>query len=362
MCKKKLMTSILVTTMVMSSTLTAFAADTTGSTSGAGSSEGHLEKEVLSMILPTIPSGSTPFAYTMDPERLIQETGGKKYPEGSVFPEDKNTDTGVYFQTADKKYENKSNKLQAVNDGSCNVTLTVKVKATASAGGNDIALATSSTPAAADTPELYLGLAIGKDAAKVVSETEQTYTKTIAGSPTNFEVTVDENKQYAYKKKANATTWKAIELQMEGAVSKLPIAANTTAPTVDVTWSYAKAANDATVDTADQVDYSTAPADVAPSIAVADKTHTVAADTAVNIPVNLGSGNKKATAVTSVKWKESNKEMLNVNNMATYADGTVTITAASVNYLLRSDSNFPATMVITFNDTESTPIEVTLNK
>ena len=51
MCKKKLMTAILVTTMVMGSTLTAFAADAggdaaskSGGTSGSGTSEGHLEK------------------------------------------------------------------------------------------------------------------------------------------------------------------------------------------------------------------------------------------------------------------------------------------------------------------------------
>lgn len=300
MCKKKLMTAILVTTMVMGSTLTAFAADTdkSGGTSGSGTSEGHLEKVVESMILPTVPADSSPFAYTMDPERLIQETSGKKYPEGSVFPE-KDSDTGVYFQTGDKTYANKSNKLQAINDGSCDVTLTVKVKATASAGGKDITLATSSTPAATGTPELYLGLAVGKATPSVVSATEATITKTIAGTPGNFEVTVDENKDYVYQKKSDATTWKAIDISMEGSVSKLAIPDGTTAPTVDVTWEYAKAADGATVDTSDQVEYTEAPADRAPSIAVTaydyDRTATF------DIVTDFGAGDLAATSIKSVK-------------------------------------------------------------
>lgn len=256
---------VLTATMVLGSAFTVLAEDTpatSGSTSGAGTSEGHVNKEVLNMVLPTVADGTTPFAYTMDPERLIQETGGAKY-EDFTFPAD-TSDTGVYFLTGDKTYANTSNTLQAINKSSCDVTLTVKVKATASAGGKDITLANSATPSTT-AAELYLGLKVG-NATTVVSGTEQTVTKTVAGTAGNFETTVQDKagsttgeKEYAYKEKASATTWKAINISMTGAVSEKAITADTTAPTVDVTWSYAKAADGATVDTGDQTDYTAGP-------------------------------------------------------------------------------------------------------
>lgn len=57
-----------------------------------------------------------------------------------------------------------------------------------------------------------------------------------------------------------------------GAVSNLPIASTTTAPTVSVTWSYAKAASDATAAT-DVVDYRTVPESAAPSITTTEGTY-----------------------------------------------------------------------------------------
>ena len=84
---KKILAAALAATMVFGSSLTAFAADpvTSGGSDGAGASEGHLEKKVVNVVLPTIASGDTPFSYTMDPERLIRETSGAKY-SGKTFP------------------------------------------------------------------------------------------------------------------------------------------------------------------------------------------------------------------------------------------------------------------------------------
>ena len=251
---KKGIAVALTATMALGGTFTAYAADTatTGSTSGSGTSEGHVEQEVLNMVLPTVDSGSTPFAYIMDPERLIQGTDGNKYAEGTVFPA-KDGDTGVYFLTAANTYANTSNTLQAINKSSCDVTLTVDVETTA--GTKDITLATSSTPSET-AAELYLGLKVGNDTTTVKSD-KKTVTKTVAGSPTNFEIAV-KNGAYVYQEKADATTWKAMNISMTGAVSKKEIASDTTAPTVNVTWSYAKAADGATAAT-DAVDYVAGP-------------------------------------------------------------------------------------------------------
>lgn len=353
MCKKKLMTAILVTTMVMGSTLTAFAADAdkTGGTSGSGSSEGHVDKEVESMILPTVPddNANSPFKYTMDPERLIQETGGGKYEEGTVFPE-KDTDTGVYFLTGDKTYANTSETLQAVNNGSCDVTLTVKVKATATAGGKDIKLATTSTPAATGTPDLYLGLAVGKDAPTVVSATEQSIPKTIAGTPDNFEITLDENDKYVYREKADATTWKAVEISLTGAVSKLAIADDTTAPTVDVTWEYAKAADGATVDTADQVDFVAKPADAAPEITSVTE-FTKASPENVVISFTLGSGVDAVDANGATLTYGTNKATVNVAKYNVDMDAKTITIDKSAGFMTGATADVPIYVALTKDGT-----------
>lgn len=283
---KKILAAALAATMVFGSSISVFADDpvTSGSTDGAGASEGHLEKEVLNVVLPTVPDGSTPFNYTMDPERLIRETEGAKYAEGTTFPEAEG-DTGVYFQTAEKTYANKSNVLQAINKSSCDVKLSVKVNTTQKSD-KDIALATSSTVATEGTPNLYLGLVVGSTKTTVKAE-EQTVDKVIAGTPGNFETTVVTNdsgvKSYAYKEKADASTWKAMNISMEGAVSNLAIAADATAPTVNVTWAYEKATTGTAAE--DAVDYSTAPA--GPTEASASAT-SVAVGGSVNITLPEG--------------------------------------------------------------------------
>lgn len=359
MCKKKLITAILVTTMVMGSTLTAFAAgedETTtpaknGGTSGAGSSEGHVDKEVESMLLPTVPedNATSPFKYTMDPERLIQETTGGKYEEGTTFPA-KESDTGVYFLTGDKTYANTSKTLQAVNNGSCDVTLTVTAKTTASAGGKDIALATSSTVATTGAPNLYLGLAVGKEAPTALKADAQTITRTIAGTPGNFEITLDENNKYVYKEKADATTWKAIDISLTGAVSKgLAIAEDTTAPTVDVTWSYAKAAEDAAVDTADQVDYTTTPPVVDADPAISSITEfTKSSPEDVVISFTLGSGEKAVEADGATLAQGANKSAVNASRYR------VDMTAKTIT--IDKSAGFVA------NATDDVPVCVTLTK
>lgn len=260
---KKMLALALAASMVLGNAVVAFAEDTTpggtGTTQGAGTVEGHVNKEVLNVVLPTVTAGSSAFAYTIDPERLISGTTAAKY-EGATFPS--SNDTGVYFLTGTNTYANTSNAYQVINKSSCDVTLTVKAKATQNTA-NDIALASSSTVATTGTPNLYLGLKVGKGADTAISTTEATVTKTLAGTPTNFNIKVvtDQNgeKTYAYAEKADATTWKAINISLTGAVSNLDIAADTTAPTVDVTWSWAKAADGATVDTSDQEDYTVQP-------------------------------------------------------------------------------------------------------
>lgn len=333
MCKsKKFMAIALVATMVFGSSLTAFAADpvTSGGSDGAGASEGHLEKKVVKVVLPTT-EGTTPFNYTMDPERLIRETSGAKY-SGKTFPAAEG-DTGVYFLTAENTYANKSGELTVTNESSCDVVLSVKVKTTASAGGKDIALAESSTVATTGDPNLYLGLKVG-DETTVVSATEQTVTTTIAGVESNFETAVKDG-AYVYQVKDDATGWKETKISMEGAVSNLPIAADVTAPTVNVTWSFAEA-----------------PTDAAPSITVASVT--AAADTDAVWTYSLGAGSEAATAISSITYNGGNA----TSAFDLTEAGKIKLGKSAVSGVMSKPGSYKYTVV--FNDEANTTGEITL--
>ncbi len=342
---KKVIAAALAVTMMMGSTFTAFAAETTGSTQGAGSSEGHVTKKVVNMVLPTIPQGTTPFSYTMDPERLIQETSGARY-EDYTFPA-KESDTGVYFLVGEKEYANTSKTLQAVNKSSCDVTLTVKVKATENTA-KDITLATAATPSAT-AAELYLGLKVGVNPT-VVSKTEQTVTKTIAGTAGNFETVYDsENSVYKYAEKADATTWKAINISMTGAVSEKSIESDTTAPTVEVTWSFAEAADGVSADTADQVDYSSTPAtsSVPATVAIPESGD-------ITVPVTIGTDGAEITSLTTSLYAGNMLTMTNGYG-ATYSNNTITLqskVASALKQEMNATEVASATFTATFGEGE----------
>ena len=336
---KKILAAALAATMVFGSSISVFADDpvTSGSTDGAGASEGHLEKKVVNVVLPTIASGDTPFSYTMDPERLIRATDGAKYADGTTFPAEA-TDTGVYFLTAANTYANESNALTVTNKSSCDITLSVKVKTTQNTA-KDIALAESSTVATTGDPNLYLGLKVG-DETTVVSATEQTVTTTIAGLPDNFETTVetvDSKKVYAYKEISDATGWKTKDISLEGAVSNLPVATDTTAPTVNVTWSYAEA-----------------PTDAAPSIATTSATQSADGQD-VTFAVNLGAGTLAATSISGITFVKNGDTRTLDTAFYSFANGTLTFKAEHVDALTAARE-----YTVKFNDSANTTVQVTV--
>lgn len=313
---KKMMALALAASMVMGSSVVAFAADAStpsGGTQGSGAVEGHVDKEVLNVVLPTVEAGKSLFSYTMDPERLIQGTSAAKYAEGAVFPV-AGSDTGVYFLTGTNTYANTSNAYQVINKSSCDVELKVKVKATK--GTDSIDLAASSTVASTGTdPNLYLGLKVGEGGTPtVLSETEQSITKRISGSQSNFDVAVrtkaDDTKEYVYQAKegADATGWKAMNISMEGAVSALPIAATTTAPTVDVTWEYKKAdTNTPNANTSEEVLYKvTGPQITVSTSGLISVTNVTADKNFASVDITVPSGAKYDVNTNPVNWNTSN--------------------------------------------------------
>lgn len=334
----RLLAVLLAGTMVMGTGLTAFAADpdpTTGNTTGTGEFEGHVEKSVLSVQLPTVSTEAgavNPFAYTMDPEGLIAATEGAKNKDATF-----EAGASVYFLSAANTYTKDSAKLKVVNKGTADADVTVKAS-TATNGNVSMVAGTSAFTGEADISdtksgaELYLGLVVANKTAVAVYEkddtnnTEASVTVGLRGNEANYEVKYDENtKKYSYAAKADVpdTAWNSFEFGLTGACntngnySKTGLAASN----VTVTWSYAEHESSTTLLDANATDK---PADVDPSI---EATGTYNKATGViTATVNLGAGTKETT-LASAKYGSSvsavSNETLNPTITGTTFTGSV---------------------------------------
>ncbi len=97
MKSKKVMAVALTATMVVGSSVTAFAADTEAtSATGSGTSFEHVDKEITSVTLPTTAEVANVFDYYVDPERLINDAGTLADGTTAVT----GNDEGVYFKNS----------------------------------------------------------------------------------------------------------------------------------------------------------------------------------------------------------------------------------------------------------------------
>ena len=75
---KRFLAVSLAATMVMGSSVTVFAADEGGSTSGSGSVDIVEATDIFQVELPTVPENDTTFNYILDPTGVIAETDAAK--------------------------------------------------------------------------------------------------------------------------------------------------------------------------------------------------------------------------------------------------------------------------------------------
>lgn len=244
---KRFLAVSLAATMVMGSSVTVFAADEGGSTSGSGSLDIVEATDIFQVELPTVPENDTTFNYILDPTGVIAETDAAKY-EGKKFVPDKT----LYFQnTGDNQvtdsvdgtdvtydYSDSSNKLTATNKSTMDVD--IKVKATISAV-KGITMASSSTFAEDKTePMLYLALKDDDDGnsdTAVTADGVEVSSK-IAKLDGAYE-TKYENGKYVKKLKADATGFKSYSFQLTGACNPKGDwgSLKDTPPEVEVVWS-----------------------------------------------------------------------------------------------------------------------------
>lgn len=351
---KKVLAGMLTTTMVLGMGTTAFAqtGDATGSGSGTGtgSFEGHVDKEVVAVTLPT--ADATTFSYKMDPEGLIAATDQAKYSDAS-FEEGKN----VYFLSGENTWTSESKKLKVVNKGTVDVDVTVAAK---TAENTNVAMSTTDTFTETDTAaKLYLGLKVANKAAVAVDTTD-TAGKVVVGlrgNEANYEVT-STDAGYAFTAKSGVpdTAWNNFEFGLTGACNPKGdySAANLTGSDVTVTWSYAVREESSTADLLD----ANAVSDAAPSIATTS--YQMVANTPIEISVNLGGGDLAATAVSRIMDPTGAFDYLS-GGYATYDANSKKITLLDTMVDACIAGNVSSVTVV-FNDSVSTSVVITLTK
>ena len=261
---RKMVRKFMALTMVgvlMVTPLTAFATGTTeettspatGNATGEGALEGFLteDDEIFSVTLPTDDTSAPTFAFTMDPQNLLNKTDSSNYTT---------TDT-VLFSTKTKT----SNELSITNNSQFDVDVSLTAKMTGLSGeGYKIDMAADDTFTDANSnnltnTSLYLGLVYETAAANNVDAVAST-TKalvadaagltaevTLGGMPSNYTIGKDGSGNYIYEQiDSPATATGIAKFKMVGACnpnadwSAIDDLETPAAPTVEVVWSVEK--------------------------------------------------------------------------------------------------------------------------
>jgi len=233
MLNKKLVATVLTAAMVFGSCFTVMA-DEASSATGTGSSYDHVDTDIITVTYPTTAAVATAFNFVVDPERLVNQAGGKLGDNTSVTA----NDDGVYFVGSNTA---SSNAIDIEGKNSVAVDLSVAVSVTASA--NSIALvADEAALEAATDPALLLSVKVGTDEKVITSAGVTTAKDSIEGVSSNF-VMKPKDGQFEYVVKDGATGWKKAAVQLIGKTNEAEVpegAGAMSAPTVELTWTVAK--------------------------------------------------------------------------------------------------------------------------
>lgn len=151
----------------------------------------------------------------------------------------------------------------------------------------------------------------------------------------------DGTKKYAYQEKEDASTWKAMNINRSGKVSQLDVEADTTAPTVDVTWSWEKAADAATADT-DVVEYKVGPQIRMDNNGLITMTDFTSTQNYASLSVTDGEGTKWDISDSPFTWDLTNYDA------ATGGDANIQLSEQWKNFLIEKGGN--VTLELTLSD------------
>ena len=219
---KKIAALGLAFTMVIGSSVTAFATDTeqtisaksTADTAVVGTgSEEYIDKNIMKVTMPTTAAIAKFFDYKLDPQGLIAEA--KNYAGTEIT----GTATGIVFKNEKSgkfSISNTSDVFTITNKSSIPVDMSVKVQLTG--GDNDITASTTSDFSGSDaTKAIYLGLKATNDVERALSTDEESYDATLLSGASQYKVTYASN-AYTYAAIDNAK-FKDFTFTVTGAIN-----------------------------------------------------------------------------------------------------------------------------------------------
>ena len=250
---KKRIAILLAVVMTIGCCFTVYADDpkpTSGSTTGQGDVYNHVDMEVITADLPTIPA-KNPFDFVVDPERLVNQADGKLGTGVGVTA----NDDGVYFYNS-TIIGPSSNKVQVSSNSSVSIDVVAQVTLDEQ-GENDILLVKDETELAAATePALLLKLDVsGNDAAISYNGTTRA-SASVNGVSENFIfVPVSGNDpgperigQFTYRVKDGTSPgeddlkpWNEADIHLVGKANQATVpSTGLTVPDIKITWFFKK--------------------------------------------------------------------------------------------------------------------------
>lgn len=357
---KKLMAGALAASMVMSTSLVAFAEDPapagTGTSSGSGSLEGVVETDVYTADLPT--QSTTAYNYIVDPQGLIRKTNAAAY-SGKTFDEGT-----LFFPNASGEYDysNTSDAAKITNKSSKNLSVKVTATATPDSATGAAALATTKTFAETNKNlEVYLGITDSVDGSteKALAATPGVEMTAVLGAAPEdayeYKYSSTDSKKYSYALKSDVSAFKFAEysFQINGAANaNAAWKADTAVPAVSVKWDVDLTDDAATVATPEQTP--PAPAEAAPSVTTT--TANLVSGQPLEISVDLGAGDKQATGIAKVSFvNDAGVTRALANTNYTFANGKITFIESWVTAQIPAiGSGNTRTYTVTFDDGDST--------
>lgn len=225
---KRVLAVLLAGTMVVSSSMVAFADDaTTQSQDGAGTYEGDkMDYPTFSLSLPTITSGT--YAYIADPNGNIAATSGARA-SGYTFE----GNTGVYFLTdaTGKKYTATSGNYAITNQNARDIVVTAEVKVK-TAAANVVPSKTTDFSGETEKTANSLYLAIENAAKTKVAPLESfaadktaSVSMVVRGKKDNYQATytaspASGHKKYEYALKTGDLSWNTVNFNLTGALNQ----------------------------------------------------------------------------------------------------------------------------------------------
>lgn len=369
MRKKRFLSIVLAASMVVGSSVSAFAssnlsdgskaeateAPAKGSMKGSAQLEGYLNKDIFKVEVPTVSVNSSIFNFVMDPQGLIEATSGNRYTNGKGV--DKVAASANNFEYGTLYFANVSGNNTKLSPTSDAITITNKstfaVDATLTTAVNNFGnLEISSNVATATNPSIQLSLSGNLSANDGTTEAtpvaplgangEAKLLGTISGCNSDYVTSFNtSSNKYEYVLSSNSANFAKYSFKLTGASgggdytswSAIEKATKTAQPQVTVTWNI--------------VPYVTP---VAPSI-TGTASFAKPATGPIEIPLSLGAGNAAATSITKIETARGDKVPA-VNYE--YANGILKLkgtftsaVSATTTYTITFDNNATVNFTVT---------------